>query len=93
MRNMQKSMKTQNLQPRPKDPLYTQLRRIRGQLDGVIRMYEDEKSCVDIVRQVLAVRNSLSRVARGLLTEEASRCTRQRKIEELDSFLKEMFRY
>ena len=75
------------------DQVLPQLKRIRGQLDGIISMYEDERSCVDIVRQVIAARNSLSRVARDLLTGEASRCTKQRNVEELDVILKELFKY
>jgi CsoR family transcriptional regulator, copper-sensing transcriptional repressor len=71
------------------DKTLSQLNRIRGQVDGVIKMYEDERLCVDIVRQLMAVRSSLSRVARDVLTSEASRCTHSRKIEELDEILKE----
>lgn len=71
------------------DKTLTQLRRIRGQVDGVIKMYEDERLCVDIVRQLMAVRNSLGRVARDVLTNEASRCTHARNIAELDDILKE----
>jgi DNA-binding FrmR family transcriptional regulator len=75
------------------DKTLVQLKRIRGQIDGIINMYEDERSCVDIVRQVIAASNSLRTVARGLLTEEAGRCSRERKIEELESVLKEVFKY
>ncbi len=75
------------------DQIVTQLKRIRGQLDGVITMYEDERACVDIVRQVIAARSSLSRVARDLLTGEASRCSQERRVEDLDEILKEVFRY
>lgn len=56
-------------------------------------MYENEHACVDVVRQVIAARNSLSRVARDLLTDEASRCTKERNVEELEAILKEVFRY
>jgi DNA-binding FrmR family transcriptional regulator len=75
------------------DQVVTQLRRIRGQLDGILAMYEDERACVDIVRQVIAARSSLGRVARDLLTGEASRCSRERRTEDLDDILKELFRY
>ncbi len=71
------------------DQSLAQLKRIRGQVDGVIKMYEDERLCVDIVRQLMAVRNSLGRVARDVLTSEASRCTHSRSINELDMILKE----
>ncbi len=76
-----------------KDKVLTQLKRIRGQIDGIIKMYEDERTCVDIVRQVIASRSSLGRVARELLSGEATRCTKERKPEELNDILKEIFRY
>ncbi len=75
------------------DPVINQLKRIRGQIDGVIKMYEDERTCIDIVRQVAAARNSLGRVARDLLTNEASRCNRERSLDDLDEILKELFKH
>ncbi|MBU0974425.1 metal-sensitive transcriptional regulator [Patescibacteria group bacterium] len=75
------------------DKVLVQLKRIRGQLDGIIRMYEDERSCIDIVHQVVAARSSLGRVLRDLLSGEAIRCSTERKAEELNDILKEVFRY
>ena len=77
----------------PNDPVVLQLKRIKGQLEGVISMYENEQTCIDVVRQVIAARNSLGRVARDLLTGEASRCSKERNVEELEEVLKEVFRY
>lgn len=74
------------------DKSKTQLKRIRGQVDGIIRMYEDERVCIDIVRQIVAVRNSLGSVAKELLTGEVVRCSRESKTDELDALLKEVFR-
>lgn len=75
------------------DPVLVQLKRIRGQLDGIVAMYQDERMCVDIVRQVVAVRSSLGRVARDMLTSEASHCAKEKRVEDLDEILKEVFRY
>jgi DNA-binding FrmR family transcriptional regulator len=75
------------------DPVLTQLKRIKGQLEGVINMYEDEKTCVDIVRQVIAARNSLGSVAQKLLFGEASKCTQERRVEDLNDIIKEFFRH
>lgn len=75
------------------DKALMQLKRIRGQIDGVISMYNDERQCVDVVRQIIAVRNSLSSVARDLLTSEAYKCSREQTPEELDRVLKELFKY
>lgn len=70
-----------------------QLKRIQGQIQGVIKMYEEDRECVDVVRQVIATRNSLTRVARDLLFGEAQKCTKERRIEDLDALLSEMFKY
>lgn len=86
-------MSDQKLTSPPADPVVSQLKRIRGQIDGVIRMYQDKRTCVDIVRQVAAARNSLGRVARDLLTNEASRCSQDRSLDELDEILKELFKH
>lgn len=75
------------------DKTATQLKRIRGQLDGIIRMYQDNRNCVDIVRQVVAVRSSLGRVSRDLLSDQASKCSKEQRLEDLDDILKEVFRY
>ena len=47
------------------------LKRARGQLDGVINMIEEERSCTDVVTQLAAVSKALDRagfkiVASGL---------------------------
>lgn len=75
------------------DKIENQLSRIRGQIDGVIDMYQDERACIDIVRQIIATRNSLTKVARVLLTTEAQRCSDERRVEDLDDVLAEMFKY
>lgn len=75
------------------DPVLTQLKRICGQLDGVTKMYDDKRACIDIVRQIIAVRSSLGRVARDLLTSEATSCRQDNRVEDLDAVLKEVFRY
>lgn len=79
--------------PSQKDTILPQLKRIRGQIDGIIKMYDDERACVDIVRQVIAARSSLGRVARDLLTNEANRCSKEKRNDDLDDVLKEIFRY
>lgn len=75
------------------DQIVGRLNRTRGQIDGVIEMYNEQASCIQVVRQIIATRNALTSVARDLLTKEASRCTRERDIEELDAVLAEIFKY
>lgn len=75
------------------DKILVQLKRIKGQLDGLINMYQDQRLCVDLARQILAARNSLGRVARDLLTSEAGRCTKTQNTKDLDLILKELLKY
>lgn len=75
------------------DKTLAQLKRIQGQISGVVSMYESERECIEIVRQIIAARNSLTQVARQVLSTEASRCSRERRIEDLDAVLAEVFKY
>jgi hypothetical protein NreA len=76
-----------------KDPIAASLNRIRGQVDGISKMYEEKRPCVEIAQQLAAVRNSISRVARDILTNEASTCSKNNKCKQLDLVLKELLRY
>jgi DNA-binding FrmR family transcriptional regulator len=70
------------------------LRRIEGQVQGIQRMVEEDKSCVDVLLQVAAVLGALEQVQKLLLGQhlesglmEAVRTgnsrDRQRKMDEL----------
>lgn len=58
------------------DLVLSRLKRISGQVGGIIRMYEKEKECSDILQQIIAVRAALGGVARVLLTNEAVKCAK-----------------
>jgi len=60
-----------NIDPEITGEVLTRLKRARGQLDGVIGMIEDGRSCTDVVTQLAAVSKALDRagfkvVATGL---------------------------
>ena len=76
-----------------KDPIAASLNRIRGQIDGIAKMYEEQRPCVEIARQLAAARNSISRVARDILTNEAGVCSKDDNCKQLDLVLKELLRY
>lgn len=71
-----------------KDTVALKLKKVIGQLNGILSMYEGERSCLDIVQQVAAARSALSSVAKDLLADEASRCARCRTPEDFDRILK-----
>ena len=50
------------------------LKTVRGHLDGVITMVEDERYCPDIMKQVSAVQGSLEKVNRVLLQNHVETC-------------------
>lgn len=69
-----------------------QLNRVRGQIEGIIQMHQNERPSVEIVRQIVAARNALSRTARDFLSKEVRRCTDQQCYEELEDVVKELLR-
>jgi DNA-binding FrmR family transcriptional regulator len=50
------------------------LKTVRGHLDAVIRMVEEERYCPDVMKQVSAVQGSLERVNRILLENHLETC-------------------
>lgn len=50
------------------------LKTVRGHLDGVIRMVEEEQYCPDIMKQISALQGSLEGVNRILLQNHVETC-------------------
>lgn len=50
------------------------LKRARGQLDGVINMIEDDRSCGDIVTQLAAVSKALDRAGFKVVATGLKQC-------------------
>jgi DNA-binding FrmR family transcriptional regulator len=50
------------------------LKTVRGHLDGVITMVEDERYCPEVMKQVSALQGSLERVNRVLLQNHLETC-------------------
>lgn len=70
------------------------LRRIEGQVQGIQRMVEEDKYCVDILLQLAAVQGAVEQVQKLLLGQHLESCLaeavrsgnardRQRKMDEL----------
>lgn len=70
------------------------LRRIEGQVGGLVRMVEEERYCVDILTQLRAVRAALKRVEDSVVRRHVEHCVahavrsgseslRRAKVEEL----------
>lgn len=52
-----------------KDELQARLKRIAGQVGGIQRMLDGDRTCVDVVQQVSAARAALAKVSHLLLHE------------------------
>lgn len=52
----------------------SRLKRARGQIDGVVRMIEEGRYCVDILTQLRAVRSALRAVEKGVLHSHVEHC-------------------
>ena len=60
-----------DIEPEVSRDIIIRLKRARGQIDGVIKMIEDDRPCADVVTQLAAVSKALDRagfkvVATGL---------------------------
>lgn len=54
--------------------LLARLRRIEGQVRGLVRMVEDDRYCVDTLTQIAAVRAALHKVEARILQDHVSHC-------------------
>lgn len=62
------------MDPAAKAANLLQIQRARGQVEGIGRMIEDERYCVDIIVQITAARASLQAVAKDLLNRHLKAC-------------------
>ena len=62
------------IDPEPTDDIIKRLRRVEGQIRGLIRMLEDGRDCADIVTQVAAARRALDRAGFKLLSSGLRQC-------------------
>ncbi|TYQ12821.1 UNVERIFIED_CONTAM: DNA-binding FrmR family transcriptional regulator [Acetivibrio alkalicellulosi] len=53
------------------------LKTSRGQLEGIIKMIEDNRYCVDISKQILAVQAQLKKANLKILDRHIKSCVRQ----------------
>lgn len=58
-----------------------QLKTVRGQLDGLIRMVEDDRYCIDISNQIMASQAILRNVNREVLHAHLNCCVKDAFLE------------
>jgi DNA-binding FrmR family transcriptional regulator len=57
-----------------KQSILNRLKTVRGHLDGIVRMVDDEAYCVDVMKQISAVQASLERANRLVLRNHLETC-------------------
>ncbi|MGQ9476022.1 MAG: metal-sensitive transcriptional regulator [Actinomycetota bacterium] len=60
----------------PRKAILRRLRRIEGQVRGLIRMVEEGKDCREVLDQVAAVRSAIERVGAHIVVHRMSECLR-----------------
>lgn len=53
------------------------LKTARGQIDGIMRMIEDDRCCIDISTQLMATESMLARINADVLKAHIEGCVRQ----------------
>jgi CsoR family transcriptional regulator, copper-sensing transcriptional repressor len=74
------------------------IRTARGQLDGLLKMIEDDRYCMDIYTQLLATQAILKKVSRNVIKAHLENCVKEafeqgrehEKIEEIVTLLNKM---
>jgi len=62
------------VQEHHKKSALNRLKTVRGHLDGVIAMVDDDRYCPDVMKQVSALQSSLEKVNRILLQNHLETC-------------------
>lgn len=57
-----------------KETLLNRLRSIAGHVNGVARMIEDDKYCIDVIHQIQAVQSALDKVSLLVLDDHMHHC-------------------
>jgi DNA-binding FrmR family transcriptional regulator len=73
------------------------LKTARGQLDGIIKMVEENRYCIDISQQVMATEAVLNRVNREILSAHLRHCVQeagdaQEREAKIDEFVRTLER-
>ena len=55
-------------------PTVNRLNRIAGQVQGVVRMIEQDRYCIDVLTQLAAIKSALAKVESEVLKRHAASC-------------------
>lgn len=58
------------------------LKTCRGQIDGIIKMLEEERYCIDVSNQIIAAQGLLKKANKHVLTQHMHHCVREGLVNE-----------
>ncbi|MFB7138761.1 metal-sensitive transcriptional regulator [Gottfriedia sp. NPDC056225] len=58
------------------DPVKNRIRRVEGQLRGILKMMEDDKDCKEVITQLSAVKSALDRTIGVIVSSNLVDCVR-----------------
>ena len=65
--------------------MINRIHRIQGQLNGVIKMMEEEKNCKDVISQLSASKSSIQRLMGIIISEHLVECVKMSEENSEDS--------
>lgn len=65
------------------------LKTARGQIDGVLKMVEEERYCIDIANQLLSLEAIIKKCRKQVLQNHLMTCVASSKDEDFDEKMKE----
>ncbi len=76
------------------------LKTVRGQIDGILNMIEEDRYCIDISNQIMASQSLLGRANAEVLKAHLSHCVREaietgegeEKLEEISALLEKLLK-
>ena len=72
----------------PQD-MKNRLKRIEGQVRGVLRMMEENNECKDVITQLSAVRSAVDRAIGYIVAKNLETCIRQQSDEDTEDIINE----
>ncbi|MFF2878310.1 metal-sensitive transcriptional regulator [Gottfriedia sp. NPDC057991] len=58
------------------DPIKNRIKRIEGQIRGILKMMEEDKDCKDVITQLSAVKSALDRTIGVIVSSNLVDCVR-----------------
>lgn len=60
------------------------LKRVEGQVRGILRMMDDEKDCKAVVNQLSAVRSAVDRTIAHIVAQNLTECVKEQQTDDTD---------